>query len=88
MCQSSQITAGVRACEWLAAECAGSAVMVPFETSVFEVKTCDPLFSPRRSQGPITKGFIKATESPVENTPLLPTWMELTSSALATGCPP
>lgn len=55
---------------------------------MFEIKTCDPLFSPRRLQAPIIKGFIKAIESPVENTPLLPTWMELTSFALATGCPP
>lgn len=75
-CQSSQIADGVGACDGA------------FESSVFGIKTCDPLFSPRRSQALIIKGFIKATESPVENTPLLPTWMELTSFALATGCPP
>lgn len=77
VCQSSQIiTDGVGACDGA------------FESSVFGIKTCDPLFSPRRSQVLIIKGFIKETESPVENTPLLPTWMELTSFALATGCPP
>lgn len=71
---------GCRAC-W---QCCDGA----FGTSVFEIKTCDPLFFPHRLQGPIIKGFIKEIESPVENTPLLPTWMELTSFALATGCPP
>lgn len=76
VCQIRQIADGVGACRGA------------FESSVFGIQTCDPLFSPRRSQALIIKGFIKETESPVENTPLLPTWMELTSFALATGCPP
>lgn len=51
-------------------------------------KTQDVLFFPSRLQGLIIKEFIKAIESPVENTRLPPTWMELTSFALATECPP
>lgn len=50
-------------------------------------KMYDILFSLFRLQGLIIKGFIKAIESPVENTHLLLTWMELTSFALVTECP-